>query len=434
LIGFWNQQSVQSASPKVPVPTGGRGRKWEVPSSSSLPTKKWESASSPNSSSINKLGYSPPISPAKLEVPTVICTPPVNKWKDPGESGGFVRGLESGRVHEESERSDGREGGGKENMRRVVTKADKGDGTTSLGKPSQRPVSWSPQTYSGSPPKDLSYIKASQPIASPFAKFQQLEQQLSKSNPEKKNGSFLCRNSSLPASPRLGGLTTPSKGAVRSSSGAKELILTWVQTKLKNYPIPMTNFSSCWNDGLAFCALIHVFYPDNFDWFALNAENRRYNFTLAFEKAEELADISPLLEVEDMVRFQSPDWICVFTYVQSFYRMFREDRIIPHRQTIQGDMKVPNPDTSLNSSTKETIKEEVGEEETEEDNIDRRLSHPDDSKLVIVQESESSNQENTSPAEETSDEETSEEETSEEDEEEENHDEEKVEYDHMKKI
>jgi len=30
----------------------------------------------------------------------------------------------------------------------------------------------------------------------------------------------------------------------------------------------------------------------------------------------------PLLEVDDMVRMQVPDWKCVFTYVQSFYRRF----------------------------------------------------------------------------------------------------------------
>ena len=72
----------------------------------------------------------------------------------------------------------------------------------------------------------------------------------------------------------------------RSGSGAKEMILMWVQNRLKDYPIPMTNFSTCWNDGLAFCALIHVFYPDNFDWYALKAENRRHNFTLGFDKAE----------------------------------------------------------------------------------------------------------------------------------------------------
>ena len=60
----------------------------------------------------------------------------------------------------------------------------------------------------------------------------------------------------------------------------------WVQNRLKDYPIPMTNFSTCWNDGLAFCALIHVFYPDNFDWSALDAQNRRHNFTLGFDKAE----------------------------------------------------------------------------------------------------------------------------------------------------
>ena len=53
-----------------------------------------------------------------------------------------------------------------------------------------------------------------------------------------------------------------------------------------HFQIPMTNFSTCWNNGLAFCALIHVFYPDNFDWYSLKPENRRHNFTLAFEKAE----------------------------------------------------------------------------------------------------------------------------------------------------
>lgn len=32
------------------------------------------------------------------------------------------------------------------------------------------------------------------------------------------------------------------------------------------------------------------------------------------------ADIAPLLDVDDMVKMQKPDWKCVFTYVQSFYR------------------------------------------------------------------------------------------------------------------
>ena len=42
-----------------------------------------------------------------------------------------------------------------------------------------------------------------------------------------------------------------------------------------------------------------------------------------FMLIRKLADICPLLEVDDMVRFQKPDWKCVFTYVQSFYRRFR---------------------------------------------------------------------------------------------------------------
>ncbi len=53
---------------------------------------------------------------------------------------------------------------------------------------------------------------------------------------------------------------------------------------LKN--VNVTNFSTSWNDGLAFCALIHNFYPEAFDFDKLEPRNRRYNFTLAFQAAE----------------------------------------------------------------------------------------------------------------------------------------------------
>ncbi|OWF42675.1 Smoothelin [Mizuhopecten yessoensis] len=107
----------------------------------------------------------------------------------------------------------------------------------------------------------------------------------------------------------------------RSPSAIKTMLLEWCKSKINHYEgIEVTNFSSSWNNGMAFCALIHNFYPDAFDITKLNPKNRRANFNLAFDTAENLADIAPLLDVEDMVRMKNPDWKCVFTYVQSFYR------------------------------------------------------------------------------------------------------------------
>ncbi|XP_076333926.1 uncharacterized protein LOC143237979 [Tachypleus tridentatus] len=111
----------------------------------------------------------------------------------------------------------------------------------------------------------------------------------------------------------------------RSASDIKEMLLQWCRSKTKEYEnIDIQNFSSSWSDGLAFCALIHHFYPDAFDFESLNPKNRRHNFGLAFRTAEEKADISPLLDVEDMVLMKKPDWKCVFTYVQSLYRHLRD--------------------------------------------------------------------------------------------------------------
>ena len=43
------------------------------------------------------------------------------------------------------------------------------------------------------------------------------------------------------------------------------------------------------------------------------------------KKKRDKAGIAPLLDVEDMVLMIRPDWKCVFTYVQSFYRRFKDE-------------------------------------------------------------------------------------------------------------
>lgn len=99
------------------------------------------------------------------------------------------------------------------------------------------------------------------------------------------------------------------------------MLLEWCRAMTRNYEhVDIQNFSSSWSSGMAFCALIHKFFPDAFDYAALEPTQRRHNFTLAFDTAEKLADCAQLLEVDDMVRLAVPDSKCVYTYIQELYR------------------------------------------------------------------------------------------------------------------
>ncbi|XP_035744086.1 smoothelin-like protein 2 [Vespa mandarinia] len=159
------------------------------------------------------------------------------------------------------------------------------------------------------------FFSATKKPLSPFAKFRQLDRQYS---------------SSLPSSP----IKSPEKEfrfrfteptVTNNAVQIKERLLSWCRSKTKEYEnIQLDNFSTSWNNGLAFCALIHHFRPDAFDYHSLRPQDRRKNFDLAFKTADE-AGIAPLLDVEDMVVMRRPDWKCVFTYVQSFYRRFKDE-------------------------------------------------------------------------------------------------------------
>lgn len=50
--------------------------------------------------------------------------------------------------------------------------------------------------------------------------------------------------------------------------------------------VDLQNFSSSWSDGMAFCALVHSFFPDAFDYNSLSPTQRQKNFELAFTMAE----------------------------------------------------------------------------------------------------------------------------------------------------
>lgn len=67
----------------------------------------------------------------------------------------------------------------------------------------------------------------------------------------------------------------------------KEALLHWCYMKTRNYDnVYIENFSSSWADGLAFCALLHHFFPNDIDYKNLSGLTRRDNFDLAFKVAE----------------------------------------------------------------------------------------------------------------------------------------------------
>ncbi|XP_007521194.1 smoothelin-like protein 2 isoform X1 [Erinaceus europaeus] len=112
---------------------------------------------------------------------------------------------------------------------------------------------------------------------------------------------------------------------VASASSIKQILLEWCRNKTLGYQhVDLQNFSSSWSDGMAFCALVHSFFPDAFDYNSLSPTQRQKNFELAFTMAETLANCERLIEVEDMmVMGRKPDPMCIFTYVQSLYNHLR---------------------------------------------------------------------------------------------------------------
>jgi hypothetical protein len=74
---------------------------------------------------------------------------------------------------------------------------------------------------------------------------------------------------------------------------------------------------------MAFCALIHAFHPDSFDYSKLNPAEDAKNLQFAFDEAEKHG-VVPLLEVEDITSMPKPDKLSMITYVSQYYHTFNK--------------------------------------------------------------------------------------------------------------
>lgn len=115
----------------------------------------------------------------------------------------------------------------------------------------------------------------------------------------------------------------PLSALAREYGGSKRnALLKWCQKKTEGYQnIDITNFSSSWNDGLAFCAVLHTYLPAHIPYQELSGQEKRRNFTLAFQAAESVG-IKCTLDINDMVHTERPDWQSVMTYVTAIYKYF----------------------------------------------------------------------------------------------------------------
>ncbi|KAG7491092.1 cytospin-A isoform X1 [Solea senegalensis] len=115
----------------------------------------------------------------------------------------------------------------------------------------------------------------------------------------------------------------PLSALAREYGGSKRnALLKWCQKKTEGYQnIDITNFSSSWNDGLAFCAVLHTYLPAHIPYQELTSQDKRRNFTLAFQAAESVG-IKCTLDLNEMVHTERPDWQSVMTYVTAIYKYF----------------------------------------------------------------------------------------------------------------
>ncbi|XP_076879774.1 F-actin-monooxygenase mical2b isoform X14 [Brachyhypopomus gauderio] len=123
---------------------------------------------------------------------------------------------------------------------------------------------------------------------------------------------------------RAATIRRPVNLARRESEVRPSRLLTWCQKHTEGYRgVSVTDLSTSWSSGLAFCALIHRFRAHLIDYDSLNEGDPAGNAQLAFDVTEREFGIKPFTTGKELASGQEPDKNAMVTYLSKFYELFR---------------------------------------------------------------------------------------------------------------
>lgn len=112
-------------------------------------------------------------------------------------------------------------------------------------------------------------------------------------------------------------LDSPSRAPDSTKS-----LLDWCKEVTKGYKgVKVTNLTTSWRNGMAFCAVVHHFKPDLIDFKSLAPHDIKGNNRIAFDAAA-TCGIPRLIEPSDMVLLAVPDKLSVMTYLHQLRAYF----------------------------------------------------------------------------------------------------------------
>uniref|UniRef100_A0A224XAX8 Putative ca2+-binding actin-bundling protein n=1 Tax=Panstrongylus lignarius TaxID=156445 RepID=A0A224XAX8_9HEMI len=114
-----------------------------------------------------------------------------------------------------------------------------------------------------------------------------------------------------------------SVGAVNEESTPGQDLLEWCKEVTRGYPgVKVTNFTTSWRNGLAFCAIIHHFRPDLIEFEGLSPHDIKGNCKRALD-AGEAVGISRVIDPNQMSLCTVPDKLSVLTYLYQLRTHFQ---------------------------------------------------------------------------------------------------------------
>ncbi|XP_071963803.1 EH domain-binding protein 1-like isoform X3 [Antedon mediterranea] len=107
----------------------------------------------------------------------------------------------------------------------------------------------------------------------------------------------------------------PRKVLKGKKSAPSQELLEWCRNATNDYKgVKITNLTTSWRNGMAFCAILHHFHPELIDFNSLSPHDIKGNCKKAFDSAASIG-IPKLMEPQDMVLRSVPDKLAVTTYL-----------------------------------------------------------------------------------------------------------------------